>query len=86
MSKEQKNVIGLKAALAVWVEKHASIPDFSRAMKYSYQHSWNLVSSKAPVTDSVVGRFALTYGAEALDEWFALAQSELMLYVQKKSE
>jgi hypothetical protein len=66
----------LKTALATWVEKHTNIPDFSRAMNYSYQHGWSLVSSKAPVTDSVIGRFVLTYGVEALGEWFALTESE----------
>ena len=74
MEKEKKAASNLKEALKAWVEKHTSIPDFSKAMGYSYQHSWSLVSSKAPVTDSVIGRFALAYGAEAFKELLSLAE------------
>ncbi|MBT7070948.1 MAG: hypothetical protein HN975_08665 [Anaerolineae bacterium] len=86
MEDERNGDMSLKAALKSWVAKHTTIPDFSKEMNYTYQHSWNLVSNKAPVTDSVVGRFALTYGTEALNEWFSLAQALPAFCTQKKSE
>ena len=73
---ENKKTIGLKHALNRWVSEHTSIPEFSKKTGYSYQHSWSLISSKAPITDSVIGRFALTFGAEALAELLAMVEPE----------
>lgn len=65
----------LKTALKSWVLENTDIPSFSKMMNYTYQHGWNLVSNKAPVTDSLIGRFALAYGPEALAEWFSIAKN-----------
>ena len=76
MAEEKQRAARLKNALKAWVDEHTSVSDFSKAMGYSYQHSWSRVSSKAPITDSVIGRFALTYGTDALAEFLTLAEPE----------
>jgi len=68
----------LKSVLKKWIEKHTSISLFAKETGYSYQHAWSLISSKAPITDSVIGRFVLTYGVDALAEWFSLSNHDAL--------
>jgi len=68
-----EKIIDLKLGLKKWIEKHTFIPEFAKRTGYSYQHAWSLIRSKAPITDSVIGRFVSTYGVDALAEWFSLS-------------
>ena len=75
-SENGKTVKKLKEALGRWVQINCSISMFSQETGYSYQHAWSLISGKTPITDSVIGRFVLTYGVDALAEWFSLSNND----------
>lgn len=52
-----------------WTKKYGVRPsEFSRKTGYGYQHSWNLLSGRANVTRETLGRIALSYGTEAVQE------------------
>lgn len=76
MQKKKEEI--LKSVLRKWIEKHTSISLFAKETGYSYQHAWSLISGKSPITDSVIGRFVLTYGVDALGEWFSLAKNNAL--------
>ena len=78
VSETKKRISKLKEALGLWVQVNCSISLFAKETGYSYQHAWSLISGKSPITDSVIGRFVLTYGVDALGEWFSLAKNNAL--------
>jgi hypothetical protein len=64
----------LNIALLAWCQEHAvDATALAKGMGFTYFHAWRLLSGKSPVTAETLGRFVLTYGAEAAGEVVALA-------------
>jgi hypothetical protein len=72
----QEKTPELKHALQIYcTRKMIDTATLAEILQCGYQHAWNLLNGKAPVTVETLGRFLLGFGAEESAALLKLAGS-----------
>jgi len=55
--------------LKEWAEKNRiGVSELAEALDYTYNYTWRLVNGSLPVSDAVLGRILVKFGASAATE------------------